>query len=513
MRNIQTTLLRLPVTMVILSLAGISCTAQRETTSVAAIKPADENASSMSFDQVWGILQSNPYDPNHLPVNKVSLAEFRSEKLLADAGRTLDSAADIRAPFHRLIHPNGVCLAVEWIIDKSNSHSGLFRQGSRFPVIVRFSSSGDRVMVEKGRLNSFGFVGKVFPSEDRRMPVRTANFFTQTDLGRFVSPESKVLHSGLAMSNAPGVTAVNQGPDALGFAITGSTFDRVDVMKTQRQLYPLAEAHRSGETTRTPLYMKVALSPALDTPGDGAGQDIRLEIWNHIQKKGPLVYEITLSDDGKVIGPAFLQRSFIRWDPAPIGRIVLTEAVLSAACDNQIHFQHPAWRDSVDDPASTVRKRYGAGFGQPLVKDQIALEGEVTSPKDIKQVFDELNNIEAWPVWVANHLVRSVEANPKEHFYDLTFEVGGELTRSICRHESQPDAAISMSCRNTTDEALFLKSPVQHDLTFLLSPFPDGRTHIHWRLLLKSEKALEAREALQADIERSLVQRLGASSR
>lgn len=491
------------------SLTVISCTTSTTSPAPPAVSTVDLDNSGASFEQVWNILKSNPYDPNHLPVNRVSLAEIRSEKMLVDAGRTLDSTADIRPPFRRLVHPNGICLAGEWIIDKPDSHSGLFKAGSRFPIIVRFSPSGDRVRVEKGEFNSFGFVGKVFPAEDRRTPVRTANFFTQTDLGRFESPKSKVLHSGLAMSNAPGVTALNQGPDGLGFAIMGSTFNRVDVQPTQRQLYPLAEAHRSGEPTHTPLYMKVALSPSLDTPDDGAGQDMRLEIRSHLQSKGPLVYEITLSDDGKVIGPAFLQRSFIHWDAAPIGRIVLTEAVLSAACDEQIHFQHPAWRERVDDPASSIRKQHGAGFGQPFVKEQVALAGELVSPKGIRRVFETLNDIQAWPSWVSDGLVRSVRNNSREHFYDLTFRIGGESIHSVCHHEAQPDSAVSMSCRGTAEAALFTASPVQHDITFLLNPLPDGKTKIQWGVLLRSGKAMETRDPLQASIEKSLGRRLG----
>lgn len=494
------------ISLLTLALIGAACTSVPENPRVDEFQPGDTHNPGTRFDRVLEVLRSNPYEINRLPTRPAPIAAIRSKQMLADAGRTLDSTADIRAPFQRILHPNGVCLVGEWIMDKSSPYSGLFKQGSRFPIIARASPPHEEVVPRKSHMFSFGIVGKVFPSEDPQLAVKTANFITQTDIGGYLSPKSKILYSDLAMANAPDVTAVNRGAVLPAFSVLGNVLDQVDAMTTQRQIYPLAEAHKAGETTRTPQFMKLTLDPSLDTPGDGEEQDVRLEIWRHLQTKGPLIYDVTVSDDGRVIGPAFLRKSFVHWDTAPIGRIVFTEAILSQACDDQIHFQHPAWRNDVNDPTSSVRAKHGTAFGQPLVRDQMALGGEVLSKKTIRQVFNELNNIKAWPNWIPEHLVHTVAENPEEGFYDIQFEVNGDGIRSTCKHDALTDSVVSVSCRGTTQAPLFLKSRIDDDLTFFLSEAPGGQTRITWALLLRAKKAAEVRDKLQASVQTGLAQ-------
>ncbi|CAG0970581.1 hypothetical protein GPROT1_01539 [Gammaproteobacteria bacterium] len=493
-------------TMVGFSLAALSCASSR-TTTPGDIPKDDRKNPGASFDQVMGILKSNPYDPAHLPVSFTSIEDIRSEQLLRDSGRTLDSSVDIRAPFRRLLHPNGVCLAGEWIIEKPNPSSGLFKAGSRFPIIARVSPPNDTVITRKAHPQSVGLVGKVFPSDDRQAQVMTANFFTQTDLGGYVSSKSTILDSSVTMSNAPGVTAVNRGTGLAAFGLQGNVLNQVDLKTTQRQLYLLAEAHKSGEPTRTPQFMRLTLNPSLDVADDGKGKDMRWELWDHLSHQGPLVYDITLSDDGEVVGPIFLQRSIVHWDKVPVGKIVFREAVLSAACDNQIHFQHAAWRDDVNDPGSTIRRQHGVAFGQPLIQDQVILQGEVVSRQNINAVFKDLDDIKRWSAWSYNPLVKSVKETPREHFYDVTFTVGDDVIHSTCKHEAEANSVISLSCRGTDDALAFQKSPVEHELTFLLSELPDGNTKIDWGLLIRSRKVMEARQEVETKLQKTIEER------
>ncbi len=484
-------------------LMGSACTPKPVTTIQKS--PTHPTTSLVSFDEVLQLLRSRPYDPAHLPLKSIPAADMGSSEMLRDAGRTLDSSADMLPPFRRLLHPNGVCLAGEWIIDRENPYSGLFKAGSRFPLVARLSPSNDAIAPHRLHVMSIGLVGKVFPAQDRRTLVQTANFITQTDIGGYISPKSKILYSDLVLTNAPDVTAVNRGLGLPGFARLGNIFDRVDVMKTERQLYPLAEAYRSGEPTRTPKFMKLTLHPGLETPDEGSGQDVRLEVWQQATPKNPLVYDITVSDRGETVGPDFLRRSRVHWEMAPIGRLVFAEAILSKACDDQIHFQHPAWREDVNDPVSSVRAKNGVAFGQPLVVDQVAIGGELLSPSPVSRVFSELNNITAWPTWLPDHLVSAATESPQAGFYHLTFNFEGQVVQALCKHDTLHNAALSLHCRGTTETAFFFTRPVEQNLTFVLTAIPGGKTQIAWELVLKSKHGGEVRDTLQSRIQRQLV--------
>jgi hypothetical protein len=471
------------------------------------IPTSDRENPGTSFDQVMGVLKSNPYSPAQLPLSHTTLGDIRSEQLRLDAGRTLDSPTDIRAPFRRLLHPNGVCLAGEWIIEKANPYSGLFKAGTRFPIIARVSPPNTGVTTRKFHPQSVGFVGKIFPSKDSMAPVKTANFITQTDLGGFISPRSKVLDSHVAFSNAPGVTAINRGDEVAAFGFQGNVLARVDLQTTQRQLYPLAESNKAGEATRTPAYMRLTLDPRLDTPGDGTGADLRLEYFNRVATNSPLAYFITVSDVGRVQGPLFLQRSVIKWDERPIGRIEFHEAVLSEACDNQIHFRHPAWREDVNDPASAVRTRHGTAFGQPLLQDQVILQGEVISPQTVARVFDDLRDVERWPSWSSDGLVRAVKVSEQPGNYAVTFAADGDMVRSSCQLETERDSVIALSCRGTNNSQAHFSEPVDQNVTFLLSKLPDGRTKIDWGLLMRSRNAMKQRDEVERNVQRMIEKR------
>ncbi len=355
--------------LVLLSI-GPACRGPEQPPSAIPTVAAAPPSEGISFNEVLAVLRTQRYDPAHLPLKAASLADIRSPQMLKDAGRTLDSTADLLPPFRRLLHPNGICLAGEWVIEKDNLYSGLFKAGTHFPLIARISPATDNVAPHKGHPISIGLVGKVFPNHNPDRPVNTANFITQTDIGGIIAARSKMLYAGLVMTNAPDTTAIHRGLGVPAFAALGRVLDQVDVRKLERQLYPLAEANKSGEPTRTPAYMKLTLNSSLETSGPGRGQDIRLEIWEQLQRRAPLLYDITLSDEGHTEGPDFLRKAIVKWDTTPVGKLVFTEAILSEPCDDQIHFRHPPWREDVNDPASSVRKKRGAAFGQPLGQTQ-----------------------------------------------------------------------------------------------------------------------------------------------
>jgi hypothetical protein len=322
-------------------------------------------AKGISFNKVIELLRTRPYDPKQLPVRTTPLADIKNPALLHDSGRTLDSTEDILPPFKRLLHPNGVCLAGEWIIERNNPYSGVYRPGSRCPIVARISPTVDAVTMRKGHANSIGLVGKIFPSHDPNEPVATANFITQTDIGGIIAERSTLLFSGLTLSNAPNVTAIRRGAGAIALGVQSRVLAKVDKRTTERQLYPLAEVNMSTTPPYTPAYMKITLDPALESLGNKNPKDLRFELWEAVQKE-PLIYNITLSNRGYTSGPIFYRRAHIRWDEQPVGKLVFNQAFLSAPCDDQIHFRHPPWREQINDPSSTVRLKRGTGFAKPL---------------------------------------------------------------------------------------------------------------------------------------------------
>ena len=143
------------------------------------------------YQNVWG----RPGEPP-LPVYDVTLAGAVRGALPSGSpyffkqavARAVDSRADLRwgpdrKGFRRIIHPNGICLTGLWEITEQTPYSGYFRGGSRALAVGRYSTCCKET--RRGHERSLSLVGKIFPTEDRAHaePLRTANFFTQQDLG------------------------------------------------------------------------------------------------------------------------------------------------------------------------------------------------------------------------------------------------------------------------------------------------------------------------------------------
>src|SRR5262249_45786568 len=112
-------------------------------------------------------------------------------RYLQASRRTLASQADLRwgpdgRGFRRIVHPNGVCLTGTWGIDEApegTAYSGYFKPGSRALIVGRYSTCCTET--RSGHYRSLAMAAKIYPTTDRdhAQPYRTANFFTQEDLG------------------------------------------------------------------------------------------------------------------------------------------------------------------------------------------------------------------------------------------------------------------------------------------------------------------------------------------
>ncbi|HLX07240.1 MAG TPA: hypothetical protein VKY89_05205 [Thermoanaerobaculia bacterium] len=277
------------------------------------------------------------------------------------AARAIDSHADLRwgsdgKGFRRLLHPNGVCLTGRWEITEDSAYSGYFRQGSQALAVGRYSTCCTET--RRGHTRSLALVGKLFPTvdPDHAEPLRTANFFTQQDLGG----ERTDCINDAELRNAPDTRLWRRSGGVPILLVSGGVFAATDKEPSIRQLYEIAELGKpDDEPTRTPAYMRLLVAPDQPRiPGDAL--DFRDEIMAQIFDPGDpaprrqLVFHIEVTDEGSTRGtPAFQRRTFKNW--RHLGKLTFDSAVASYNGDFVIHFNHATWRRDRNDPATATR--------------------------------------------------------------------------------------------------------------------------------------------------------------
>ncbi|WOJ88309.1 hypothetical protein RZS28_10690 [Methylocapsa polymorpha] len=315
------------------------------------------------YQKVWGGEGESPPPYYKATLSGALRGVFSRRYLLRKAAeRTVDSHSDLRwgpdrRGFRRLIHPNGVCLTGLWEITEETEYSGYFRKGSQALVVGRYSSN----VVVRGQTRSLALVGKLFPTTDpdHAELLRTANFFTQEDLG---GDHTEYINDA-ELRNAPDVTPWPRGksiPLLLISVITLVVFTLVDKKAILRQLYQIAELGKPrDELTRAPMFMRLIV--AADQPRiEGQALDLRDEVMAQIFDKGDaapkrkLTFHIEVTDEGTMRNfLGHVRRSFKNW--RRIGQLTFDDAVASYNGDFVIHFNHPGWRDDRNDPATAAR--------------------------------------------------------------------------------------------------------------------------------------------------------------
>jgi hypothetical protein len=316
------------------------------------------------YQRVWGADGEPP-----LPIYKTTLASVlrgllplaRHYLFRQATEREVDSRADMRwgpdgKGYRRLLHRNGVCLVGSWHITEATGYSGYFRQGSRALLVARYSTCCNET--RRGRTRSLSMVGKLFPTTDANhvVPLETANFITQQDIGG----DRTDYVNDAELRNAPDTTAWRRGLALPVLMISAVVFGLIDRKPSIRQLYPIAELGKpKDEPTRAPTFMRLLVAPEQPRiPGEAL--DFRDEIMAQIYDRGDpspkrvLTFNIEVSDEGTTSGPSFYERRTItNW--RRIGQITFDEAVVSYNGDYVSHFSHPTWRDDQNDPATATR--------------------------------------------------------------------------------------------------------------------------------------------------------------
>jgi hypothetical protein len=316
------------------------------------------------YQQVWGREGEPPLPIQDVTIKTVFgglLSLGKPPRFERASERSLDSGADLRwgpdrKGFTRLLHPNAVCLVGRWQITEDTSYSGYFARGSAALVVARYSSGAGGT--RSGHIRSLALVGKLFPTvdPDHAMPLRTANFITQEDIG---GARTESINAA-ELRNAPDVTVFRRGPAGTLLIKIASVFRRVDQQPTVRQLYPIAELGKpAGEPTRAPEFMRLLVSREQPVIA-GADLDVRDEVMGQIFDRGDpvpkrtLTFTIDVTDEGVTSGTPFrVRRTFRNW--RRIGTLVFDNAVVSYNGDAVIHFTHPTWRQNRNDPETATR--------------------------------------------------------------------------------------------------------------------------------------------------------------
>lgn len=352
-----------------------------------------------SFTEVWDIVSLGKYEkkpeiliatPEALKHHTLLTDVTNKNAFLRAASRTLDTAHDYASnDWDRYVHPNGICVAGKWIINQQetdgtsipNDLSGYFAKGAEGLVIARISTEG--ASASNRDTKSLSLVGKIFPTLNNNQTVVTANFFTQDDLGGR-SPSDGVdgvlTIADVNMRNAPDATVSKRIESAghaglMSFLATNKVFEKVDLETTIRQLYQISEAGlATGKKGIAPKFMQISYSGKRPSfANDEKLDDFRDWVNHHIQNYQPLVFDIAVSNKGtieKVAKSGDIRTTLLghekktiktiavqglEWSQ-PIGQMIFDKVIAASGCDHRLHFQHPPWRNNLND-ASTVTIR------------------------------------------------------------------------------------------------------------------------------------------------------------
>ncbi len=322
---------------------------------IIAVAPSYESMANSRFEQLKEAVFSDPYEQR--PIYKVERKRFgkpgdrASNHLRNAAKRTLVDSRDLLEfeSGQKLLQANGICFAGQWSIDQPSEFTGLFAKGARSPVIVRASVALGGVGQKDKR--AFGLAVKLLP--DNLANDSSLNVFVLNSMGGVVT--DRVMD--LAMDNQPPLGRVPNWRDirtALRMRKDLEAADKAYLSDSGAQIKPDATYRPVDHVAaHNPVISPVAaptIAPAITSPITSPKwlrfspispwradhNDFRDELSLPANSAQTLDYLIEVAADhgGK--------KSGAQWQA--IGRLVLTESVISATCDTRLHFQHPTLR-------------------------------------------------------------------------------------------------------------------------------------------------------------------------
>jgi len=294
-----------------------------------------ENHALSRFEHLKKTIFSQPYQ--ELPYYKVNRKRFgpssntEKNKLLQAARRTFDDPSDlITLPTgQKLLNANGICFIGEWRITEKNSFTGLYKQGTISPAIIRSSVALSGTQQKHKR--SFGMAIKLLPS----------------DLGQAPSLNAFVLHSmggiktkhllDLSMDNQPPLGNLPSWRDLSTALRLRSDLEKVDKEKgaqkpsvSYRPVSQFAQYKQDNDKVIAPKWLRLSPLTKMRVDEDDFRDELNVSSYPNQQIR----YTIEVAadtDNGKK--PKALWQT--------IGELTLKESVVSESCDTRLHFQHP----------------------------------------------------------------------------------------------------------------------------------------------------------------------------
>lgn len=289
------------------------------------------------FDQLKKALFEQPYQ--QLPQYKVSRRLFGpsgksdKNKVLAAARRTFENTDDLieQTNGQKLLNANGICFSGSWRITRDNPYTGLYKNGTTSPAIIRASVALSGTKQKNKR--AFGMAIKLLPDDLGEAP--SLNAFVLHSMGGTITKH--VLD--LSMDNEPPLGNLPRFSDlrtALRLRRDLETADsEVSTTKPDASYRPVstfAYHLQTDETALAPRWLR--LTSVTEERIDRNDFRDELQIKNYSGQN--VKYHIEVAGDASSLND---NKKNIQW--FNIGVIHLTESVTSLACDLNLHFQHP----------------------------------------------------------------------------------------------------------------------------------------------------------------------------
>lgn len=266
------------------------------------------------------------YDRRQLPHYSVTVQKFFGKDgtnlLRQDAKRTLQDTTDYYPRLEKRVHANGICFSGVWRITEDTPYTGYFKKDAQALFIGRASTA--MTETERGRPRTFGFAGKLFPTIDPTLKVRTDNFF----LIDVLAGAQRDHYQDVKMTNQPPV-GFRFSALWLGFHVY-SAFRSADKNPRYRPVTSIAEhGLTASEIAVAPRYLMMQAATHMPRIDD---RDFRDELNIEKNNMGSLVFDILTSDTS-------LAKNSKDWQK--IGQIELSQSKVSYGCDRRLHFPHP----------------------------------------------------------------------------------------------------------------------------------------------------------------------------
>lgn len=293
--------------------------------------------SGSSFNEVYRAVFEEPYEM--LPEYEVNRELFgpsgnRDNNQLQNAAiHTLtvkDDLVDYSAG-QKLLQPNGICFSGDWEITAETPYTGQLATGTTNPAIVRASVSLSETTSRHKR--AFSMAVKIFPTSDPEAKVFTRNLLTMET----IAGTRKKYFLDAVLDNAPPLGGM---PSFGNITLSVRIYNDMKAADTAyspggpdlmfRPVSQLATDNAPDKPVISPKWIRLRI--AGDTPRtDKADFRAELNLKNYPDQQ--LIWLIDAAEETQKGKPGA--------DWKNIGRLVLTESVVSKGCDAKLHFAHP----------------------------------------------------------------------------------------------------------------------------------------------------------------------------